>query len=444
MTRHVQSAIRNPKSAIAVALSTLGILIATLHSAGTELPPGWSLTLTSGDTALAELIQNLLLFIPLGVSLVMAGVRPLRAVAIGAGLSMTVEFLQQWIPGRDPSLGDIICNANSTAIGVALVVFAPRWLWPIGRRAAWQALATAGLAVLVWLGTGAVLRPIFPDPPYQDVWTPDWHYWGHYEGKVVAASLGSLALSQRTIEDRDPSFMPLRVTVAAASRPPGRDSPLIAILDSNGAKVVVLGVDGRDVVLHYNTHVWPLTLEPLDIRWRGALAAIRPKDTFTAQTWRGEHGVCLGVNSARRCGFGYTIGDGWKLIFYPEHFPIWLLSFINMAWLAGWTIGVGWWAARSGGGEILRRRDQAAAKSGDGEGAAIAWVAIVIALLGVLLVPMITGLKMTPVIEWFGAVAGLAAGWSLGSPQLGSPQFRRRSTSPPQFRAAAVPRRPWG
>ena len=79
---------------VVVALSTLGILIATLHSAGTELPPGWSLTLTSGDTALAELIQNLLLFIPLGISLVLAGVRPLRAVAIGAGLSLTVEFLQ--------------------------------------------------------------------------------------------------------------------------------------------------------------------------------------------------------------------------------------------------------------------------------------------------------------------------------------------------------------
>src|SRR5207237_3772517 len=135
---------RNQYAIAAVALSTLGILIATLHSAGTELPPGWSLTLTSGDTALAELIQNLLLFIPLGASLVLAGVRPLRAVAIGAGLSTTVEFLQQWIPGRDPSLGDIIRNSNSTAIGVALVVFAPRWLWPLRRRAPWQALPTPG------------------------------------------------------------------------------------------------------------------------------------------------------------------------------------------------------------------------------------------------------------------------------------------------------------
>ena len=158
---------RNQYAILAVALSTLAILVATLHTAGGELPTGWSLTISDGDDALAGLIQNLLLFIPLGASLVLAGVHPLVAVAIGSALSCSVEVAQQWIPGRDPSLGDIICNANSTAIGVALVVFAPRWLWPPprSRRAAWQALATACLAVLVWLGTGAVLRSIFPDPP---------------------------------------------------------------------------------------------------------------------------------------------------------------------------------------------------------------------------------------------------------------------------------------
>jgi len=80
---------------------------------------------------------------------VLAGVRPLRAIAIGFGLSFSVEFLQQWIPGRDPSTGDIITNTASTAIGVALVVFAPRWLWVPPHPATSQALGTAAPAVLV-------------------------------------------------------------------------------------------------------------------------------------------------------------------------------------------------------------------------------------------------------------------------------------------------------
>src|SRR2546423_13434826 len=93
---------RNQYAIAAVALSTLGILIATLHSAGTELPPEWSLTLTSGDTALAELIQNLLLFIPLRAPLVLAGEPPLRALAIGAGPSPTARAPPPGDPGPHP------------------------------------------------------------------------------------------------------------------------------------------------------------------------------------------------------------------------------------------------------------------------------------------------------------------------------------------------------
>jgi len=374
---------RNQYAILAVALSTLAILVATLHTAGGELPTGWSLTISDGDDALAGLIQNLLLFIPLGASLVLAGVHPLVAVAIGSALSCSVEFAQQWIPGRDPSLGDIICNANSTAIGVALVVFAPRWLWPPPRRAAWQALATACLAVLVWLGTGAVLRPIFPDPPYHNLWTPDWYNWGNYRGKVLS--------SQGTISARDRTFA-LQATVVAPTRPPGRDSPLVAILGGRDTEVVIFGIDGSDLTLHYAMRARSLTLENLDLRWRGALARVAPNDTFTVQTWRGEHGVCLGVNSAQRCEYGYTIGDGWKLIFYPEHFPVWLLSLINTLWITGWTIGIGYWAGRAGQSPVR-----------------VAAVALIVG--GLLLVPVLTQLKVTPVHEWLGAVVGLGIGF---------------------------------
>ena len=370
---------RKQYAILAVALSTLGILIATLHASGTKLPPGWSFTLTSGEAALAELIENLLLFIPLGASLVLAGVRPWRAIAIGFGLSFSVEFLQQWIPGRDPSTGDIITNTASTAIGVALVVFAPRWLWVPPRRAAWQALATAALAVLVWLGTGAVLRPIVPDPPYHEVSTPDWTWWGHYKGKVLSASYG-------------PQGAPLRATVVAATSPPGRASPLVAILDRRDTRVLIFGVDGSDLTLDYYMRAPSLTLEQPDLRWRGALAAIAPNDTFTAQTWRAARGVCFSVNSARACGYGYTVGDGWKLIYYPEHFPDWLLGTINMLWITGWTIGIGYWAGRAAQSPVR-----------------VAAVALIVG--GLLLVPALTQLEVTPVHEWLGAVLGLGIGY---------------------------------
>ncbi|MEX2156194.1 MAG: hypothetical protein WD773_05085 [Gemmatimonadales bacterium] len=48
------------KTRIAVAVSVLAILVLTLRPAGTELAPGWSYNLTSGEAALAELIIALI------------------------------------------------------------------------------------------------------------------------------------------------------------------------------------------------------------------------------------------------------------------------------------------------------------------------------------------------------------------------------------------------
>lgn len=149
---------KRPLAVLAIALSVAAILLATLHSAGTTVPRGWSLDLTSGRAALAELIQNLLLFIPLGAALVMAGVRPLWAIAIGAALSVSVEFAQLSIPGRDSSLGDIVANTLSTAIGAALVQTRDRWLFVPEPRARWQAAALGIIALGTWLVTGYILN----------------------------------------------------------------------------------------------------------------------------------------------------------------------------------------------------------------------------------------------------------------------------------------------
>lgn len=148
---------KRPLAVLGIALALAAILLATLHSAGTTLPQGWSFELTSGRAALAELIQNLLLFIPLGAALVLAGVRPLWAIAIGAALSFSVEFAQLSIPGRDSSLGDIVANTLSTAVGAALVQTRDRWLFVPPRRALWQGAALGLVAIGVWLASGYLL-----------------------------------------------------------------------------------------------------------------------------------------------------------------------------------------------------------------------------------------------------------------------------------------------
>ena len=396
--------LRSRPSAIAILLSTLAILVATLHQSGSSLPRGWSFSLISGDAALAEIIQNLLLFIPLGVSLTLAGVRPLRAIALGALLSFSVEFAQQWIPGRDPTGGDILCNTISTALGTALVRLAPRWLTTPPDRSARQALGTAVIAVLVWFGTAALLRPTFPPPPYRVLPAPDFAHWGQYQGEIRTAQL------ERGM---------LIVEAVAPPRPPGRVSPLATILDARGTRATTLAVNGSDLSLRYHMPAVRLTLEQPDLRWRGALAKIAPGDTFTAATGHEDGRICLALNRDWRCDLGYTIGDGWKLIFYPQGWPAWRLAVINALWVAGCVIGVGYWAARTTGGE------KSGCEKDGGEGTArgrrsarMAKVAVALALLGLIIVPIATELKATTLWEWIGALVGIEVGLTLGNRTL--------------------------
>jgi len=373
------------------ALSTAAILYLTLRHGDNDLTYGWSYSLTAGDAALAELIQNLILFIPLGVSLTLARVLPGRVVAIGALLSFAVEFAQQYIPGRDPSVGDIVSNTISTALGVLLVVAVPIWLWAPPRRSAWQARLAAALAVLAWYGTGAMLQQTFPPRPYRIIPTPNSPKFRHYKGEVLKVTPG-----ERTLE----------VRAVAAPYPPDRTSPLIVVLSLDDQRVLLLSADGPDLTLRYDMPAVHWTLEQPDLRLRNGMKPVAPGDTFTATftaSTRDDPGFCLRVNATERCHMGYTIGDGWKLIYYPEGRPPWMLGLINTLWIFGCVVGVGFWAARG-------RRDEAAAKEAAATGVG-GLLAMGLVIAGLLMVPLLTGLKPTPVYEWFGALSGMAAGY---------------------------------
>lgn len=71
-----------------------------------------------------DIASNLLLFAPLGVLLVLRrGIRtdpgPVMAAAgaIAFGVSLSVELLQQWLPSREASVLDVLCNTAGAVIG---------------------------------------------------------------------------------------------------------------------------------------------------------------------------------------------------------------------------------------------------------------------------------------------------------------------------------------
>ena len=82
------------------------------------------------DSALAigDVMNNLLLFIPLGFGLAVIsqcrGSSTVKAIplvfVLGAALSLCVEILQCWLPTRNPSLIDVASNSAGSILGAVL------------------------------------------------------------------------------------------------------------------------------------------------------------------------------------------------------------------------------------------------------------------------------------------------------------------------------------
>ncbi len=81
---------------------------------------------------LIELIGNVVVFVPLGLTVMLALrdhppiKRLLLAVAAGAGLSMTIELAQIALPSRTSAISDLILNTTGTALGALVAGLATR------------------------------------------------------------------------------------------------------------------------------------------------------------------------------------------------------------------------------------------------------------------------------------------------------------------------------
>ncbi len=155
-----------------MALAAIVIVVLTLTPGGVPPVGGDGVTawhrvscVTCPPTWLADIISNVVLFIPLGAALVYAGVSPLRTVLLGAAASMGIELLQfAGLPsGRAPALADLCSNAAGTLLGARCARHASTLLWPDVRRArllrtVW-ALACAGVLFV----SALALSPATPE-----------------------------------------------------------------------------------------------------------------------------------------------------------------------------------------------------------------------------------------------------------------------------------------
>jgi hypothetical protein len=354
-----------------------------------------------------DVILNVILFVPPGVGLRLAGMSWRRAVMLAGLLSFTVEALQLVaVSGRDASLSDLVSNTAGGALGV--------WLAPRLHAAALPAPALArrllvgGAAVwVVLLALSAWLQaPGTSDGTLNSNWAHHVPKPYPFNGQVLSAALhgaampphgppsdsaavrdrlgrGEAELALRAVTGQPTNFGGWIYMMAAGDRP--------QLVVTQKATRATIAVPAR--ALRFKLRSPSLSLSDGLPRVAGT--------PFALEGGRHGHRVWLETSYAGRRRAAELLlspAHGWALV-APFGFSLGpLVRLVTAACIAAVIVPLGYWGAAAG---------------------RPAWGLTVLGLAiaaGLGAVPALGGYAPVHWSEWLAAVLAAAGGWALGRP----------------------------
>lgn len=365
-----------------------------------------------GVLPLADFLLNIALFVPVGLALYAAGIRWSKAIAAGASISLVIELTQVVIPGRDPSVRDLIANAIGSALGTWA------WLrrWAVLRPAPPQALRYGTLAaiacLIVLIGGSMLLEPSTPTGTYFGQWAPRFRQRAFFDGRLFNAALGGVVLPQ------GPELRPGQLQQELSNGEirfearllPGSASwafaPIAAVVDDQRREITALGQDGDDAVFRARTRAADLGLGTPAVRIRRALrgsgadaiTSAGTGDTLTMRGTRESGAIALAVaegGQVRDARLRLSPGLGWTVL-QPGERAVGAVEarWISVLWVALLALPGAFWLGR------LRRPLAIGAHGG-------------LLALALVAVPALWGAGVAPWWELLGAGGGVLTGWRL-------------------------------
>ncbi|HKT60530.1 MAG TPA: VanZ family protein [Gemmatimonadales bacterium] len=413
MTRRIRTA-----GVVLAAGGLLCIVRATLTSAPdpngqVQLTPLWCIV--CGDAGGADIVANLLLFLPFAIGLRLAGVSWRGTVLVGAALSLTVELLQLVaIPGRDASLSDLLTNTTGGAMGASLAQRLSVLLRPSPAQAgrllgAWAAVWLATLGASAWLvspalGSGALESGWAGATRERDIFLGETHE-VRLDGQPMprngsppdsAALRRGLTTGRFSLEAQVTSGRPVanRSWIYQLKAGGTNQLTLFQLRRHLGIAIPVRGVELR---LHQMTVTLPGGLPDV----AGVTVRLDARASDGVVGLRSTYG-----DSTRAIEFALSPAYGWRLISPFEvgigHGVRWFTALV----LALSLLPLAYWAASANG--------------------RVRWILPPVIAAGLTFPSLAAGLPPVHWSEWAAAVAGVAAGWAL---QRGAAYLQRRCAS---------------
>ncbi len=369
--------------------------------------PLWCLL--CGDLAGMDIILNLILFVPFGLGLRLAGWPRRRVLLAAFATTFLVELTQYFfIVGRDASLSDIITNTTGGLVGMLLAERFPLALWPAPRVARWLAASAGAVWLLVQGVTAWGVGVALPQRPFWGQLAPELGQFELFRGKVIEAKLAGEPMPSARLADtpaiRTRLLAGEGIEAQAVSGPrTARLAPIVSVFDERQQEVILLGQRGTDLVFRIHTRAWSLGLRGTALSLQHAL----PADSGRPLTVSGHlHDGYLEATADTGSGpitraLALSPSWGWSLLLPFEDYAFGEdARLLTALWLAGLLLPAGYWTARSlpGTGSPLTGP----------------------LLLGLLVAAGLAGVaaffRLPPVhwSEWAAAAGGAGGGWVLG------------------------------
>ena len=391
-------------SVVFIGLMTLKPLPGTTTLTGSCIFCG---TLGGVDFAL-----NILLFIPLGLSLRWYAGSWKTPIIAGAALTLLVESMQwRLIAGRDPSRGDLVANTLGAIVGAWLAVEGVRWLnctRPQARRlASVFAVLTAGIMV----ASASLLLPAKTRYPQWVQWTPPRPNLDRFRGRLLAVQLNGASIHPTEILRPDRSLdsttrgLSVRATVSGAVEPTRRQAIVVRIANELEEGFALSQWHTR-LAFRSNLVAARLKLRPPVVGLDDAFS-VTTSDAETPELMISAESNPRAMSVERETSghresvvLPRTIGLAWSL-FMPREVALDATWWpINAAWLCVLMLPISFFTARS-------------ARESDALSRIIRWLPFAVVVGALVAAPAVAGLSGTRPGEWLGVAAGLLLGAAL-------------------------------
>jgi hypothetical protein len=335
----------------------------------------------------------------------LAGVSRRRAYAIALVISITVEILQYWIPGRDTSLSDVITNSSGAFIGI---VCADVWrviVFPVRRTSTLLAWGWTLLWIFVLIASGELAHISLPNTTAWGTWRPELMHHDYFPGNVLSATAGGLAtpyaISGASADVRrrlssDSVVVEATVVGGILTNPV---SAIAAVYDYKRAEIFMLGQRKGNLIFSLRMRTADVRVATPDIRLDSVFPRYRPArpDTMIVAGGLIHHQLWISARSkgvTRERTQPIDAGLGWSYFvpFDYEYGPE--ARWLTVLWIAGLAAPAVYWATRAGQTTLFA-------------------VAACLAA-SLMVVPLATGVHATAVWEWIALALGLAIGVLVG------------------------------